>query len=161
MRKIECAKTGKLNNNTTMSTCIRRSREQSGNYTEMTRRISLQYFIFRSTLSILLFSHAVQAKCEICPNGIENPQSRILYGDGTVSCSQAASIFSLYDQNSCVVTKVDVVRTCCPSQFQLIADNNICGWCSENGTSIQTLNARFRGPLEGMGEATCADLLPG
>ena len=125
----------------------------------MTRRI-LRNSIFKSAISILCFSHAVRATCDICPNGVENPTSQVSYSGGTVSCSDAATIFSPYDPISCVVTRVDVVPTCCPSQFQQIADSNVCGWC-ESGATIETLGATFPGPMAGMPDATCADLIPG
>ena len=118
--------------------------------------ISIKYL----TLCILVFSHSANGECVICPTGVEFPDAQIPYAGGTVSCTQGASIFSPYDRNSCVATQVGVIPTCCPSQFQLIAKDNICGWC-DNGTAIETLDATFRGPLDGMGDATCADILPG
>lgn len=122
-------------------------------------KIRLHQIIFKSALPVLFFSHAARGECDICPNGVENPASRIPYVDGTVSCTQAASIYSLYDEISCVVTKVNVVPTCCPSQFELITENNICGWC-EHGTTIETSDTQFRGPVEGMENLKCADLIP-
>mmetsp|Transcript_16671 Transcript_16671/g.40628 ORF Transcript_16671/g.40628 Transcript_16671/m.40628 type:complete len:434 (-) Transcript_16671:106-1407(-) len=122
--------------------------------------ISIRHLILTSTLSILLLSHAANGECVICPNGLEYPDAQIPYADGTVSCTQGASIFSQYDRNSCVVTQVDVIPTCCPSQFKMLAEGNVCGWC-DDGTAIETLDATFRGPLAGMGDTTCADILPG
>ncbi|CAJ1966113.1 unnamed protein product [Cylindrotheca closterium] len=116
------------------------------------------------SLLIAIVSHSANGECVICPNGLEFPDAQIPQGDdgGTVSCTEGASIMSSYDRNSCVATQVGVIPICCPSQFQLIAKDNVCGWCKNNGgTTIETLDASFRGPLDGMGDATCADILPG
>jgi hypothetical protein len=59
------------------------------------------------------------------------------------------------DPAACLITQLSTMPICCPGQMDLLAVDNVCGWCP-NG--VEDVNVEFQTPLI-PANTTCLEMI--